>query len=300
MNNILITGADGQLGNAIRRLPALGENINLIFANKKLLDITDFKQCEMFVKSYSISYIINCAAYTAVEQAEVIKDEANNSAYLTNCIGPLNLARLSKSYNTRLIHISTDYVYGNKSTPFQETDKPKPVNYYGKTKLIGENNVINNTENYIILRTGWLYYFLGHNFFNTITNLINTKTSLNIVSDQFGTPTYCGDLAEFILTIINKDLSNKDNNYFNNIYNFSNLGACTWYDFASTINDYSNTNCKINAITTDDYPTLAKRPKYSVLDKSKTINTFDYNIPSWREGLHKCFTEKVKAASEIQ
>lgn len=296
MNNILITGASGQLGQALKNNSINNHSINLIFANKKLLNITDYDQCELFIKNYSLSYIINCAAYTNVDQAEQLKTNKPNKSNIvhnTNATGPKNLAIIADKYDIKLIHISTDYVYKDQHhTPLQEPDPTIPINYYGETKLQGEANITNNLKNYIIIRTGWLYYYLGHNFFNTITNLIKTKQSLNIVSDQFGTPTYCGDLAEFIYNIINKDLANKDNNYFNNIYNFSNLGACSWYDFATTINEYSECNCKINAITTEEYPTPAKRPKYSVLDKSKAINTFDYNIPSWREGLVRCLKQR--------
>lgn len=289
MANILITGADGQLATAIKDNLKNDSASNYIFLNKNQLDITNYDLLSSYLKNHNIDYIINTAAYTNVDLAENEKSQAD----LVNSHGPENLAKLANIYNIKLIHISTDYVYSDyhnriKNTPFTELDTPNPINYYGLSKLNGENNVINNTKNYIIIRTSWLYYYIGNNFYNTILRLANTKSKLDVVSDQMGTPTYCGDLADFILNIIELDIKNPTNNHFTHIYNFSNLGECSWYDFAKNIVDANNIKCLINPITSEQYPTIAKRPNYSVLDKTKILQKINYIIPEWKDGLNKC------------
>lgn len=289
MINILVTGSNGQLATAIKNNKSSSNDVNYLFTNRHDFDITNTKQCEDYLKNHHVSFIINCAAYTQVDQAENDKELANN----INSFAPKNLALLSKKYNIKLIHISTDYVYaGTKNSPYLETDNTVPVNHYGTTKLSGENNIISTFDNYIIIRTGWLYYYIGKNFFNTITNLIQTRDELSIVADQIGSPTYCGDLADFIIYIINQETTNTHYSFFKNIFNFSNMENSTWYDFACAIKRF-NPNlaklpCDIRPISTAQYPTAAKRPLYSVLDKTKAITTFNYSIPSWQEGLTKC------------
>ncbi len=284
MINILITGANGQLGTAIKE--NLTSDFNYIFTDKHELDVANYEQCHDFIKNNKINYIINCAAYTAVDLAETNKE----IAYMANSQGAENLAKIANQYNSKLIHISTDYVYsGNNTKPYTENDATSPVNYYGQTKLAAEQFIIKNTKNYIIIRSGWLYYASGKNFFNTIMHLTKNKNELKIVSDQYGTPTFCGDLANLILNLIKKDLDTPNNDFFGNIYNYSNTGLCTWYDFAVLINQYANNKCNLIPITTPEYPLPAKRPHYSVLDKNKIQRIFNIEIPSWQDGLKRCF-----------
>lgn len=333
MINILITGADGQLGAALKNVvssvqghekmsawssiacaesrsfvEAHGSSVGMadpfnianwsfIFTDKSELDITDYNSSEYYIKNHNIDYIINCAAYTNVDTAETEQDQT----LLVNSQGPKNLAKLTDQYKVKLIHLSTDYVYSGelRATPYKETDSTRPINFYGYSKLLGELNIINNLKKYIIIRTSWLYYFTHKNFFTTIANLAEQKDSLNIVADQIGTPTYCGDLAVFILNIIKLDISNKNNNYFNNIYNFSNIGQISWYEFAKTIVELNHIDCKILPITTEQYPTKASRPKYSVLDKSKALAAFKYNIPGWQDSLKICIEHKKTLVEKI-
>lgn len=297
MKKILITGAGGQLATAIYdKIQEQGINNNkFIFADIDTLDITNYDQCDDFIKTNNIDYLINCAAYTNVDLAELESENAN----AVNSLGPLYLGKLSRKYNFKLIHISTDYVYsGIKTKPYVETDSTVPKNYYGLSKLNGEKNIIANTDNYIIIRTSWLYYKSGHNFFNTMINLFNTRDKLTIVADQHGSPTYCGDLAQAILTI----LESNHNNY-GNIYNFSNLGQTTWYDFAVTIynklksinhNTQTSVSCEITPISSQEYLTAATRPRYSVLDKSKFLADFDFNIPAWQNSLDVCLDKYLE------
>lgn len=295
MIKILITGADGQLATALKRyiIKKDDKHINTFFVNRQSLDISNLDLCQNIIYNYKPNYIINCAAYTNVDGAESDKNQAN----LVNSIGPKNLSVLCAKLNIKLIHISTDYVfpeYSLTNKAYTELDKTNPVNYYGLSKLLGEQNIINSGCQYIIIRAGWLYYYLGKNFFNTIYNLAQQKDNLNIVSDQIGTPTYCGAFANFIFNIIKLDQLNNNNYYFNNIYNFSNMGETNWCEFAKEIIKLFNMNCKINPIPSSEYPTPATRPKFSVLNKSKIVNTFNYTPPSWQESLRECMIEKQK------
>ncbi|MBP9722253.1 MAG: dTDP-4-dehydrorhamnose reductase [Gammaproteobacteria bacterium] len=294
MIKILITGSNGQLATALKHCFQNRhlQNYQPIFVDHQQFDITNYSRCLNFLYNYKIDYIINCAAYTAVDLAESNK----TAAYQVNSIGPGNLAKLAEKFKIKLIHFSTDYVFSeldHANHPYLEDDPTHPINYYGETKLLGDQNIISNLDNYVIIRAGWLYYHLGKNFFNTIHNLAKQKDRLNIVTDQIGTPTYCADLSKFVLYVIDQDLHNlsTSSNYFHNIYNYSNLGECSWYDFACEIVKQSQLNCQVCPITSDKYQTAAMRPKYSVLDKTKIINTFGYNIPTWQEALNQCIKE---------
>ncbi len=278
MKNILITGADGQLGSEIKTIANNFKNNNYFFTDIPELDITDKTAVFEFCKKNKINYIINCAAYTAVDLAETEIELSN----LINSEAPKILAEISKQLKIKIIHISTDYVFdGTNFQPYTEDDKPNPTSQYGKSKLAGEKNILKNPET-IIIRTSWLYSSFGKNFVKTILNLAKQRNELTIISDQIGTPTYAYDLAYTILEII----SNKK--FISGIYNFSNQGVASWYDFAIEIIKIKKINTNIVSILTKDYPTPAKRPFYSILDKTKFINTFNINIPYWRDSLNIC------------
>jgi len=275
--NILITGGNGQLGMEISKLLP-----HAVVTSKKDLDITNEKAVLDFVKSHSIDVIVNCAAYTAVDNAEDDIEQVTK----VNAEAPLYL---SKSGVKKIIHISTDYVFDGKGyKPYNTEDKTNPLSVYGKTKLMGEKAIYENTDIYAILRTSWLYSLNGKNFLKTMRTLGETKESINVVCDQIGTPTFAGDLAEVIVNNIIPQLTKENSG----IYHFSNEGACSWYDFSMEIMDqYRLKNCKVNPILSSDYPTKATRPFYSVLDKSKIKNTFGIEISHWKKGLEKCLNQ---------
>jgi dTDP-4-dehydrorhamnose reductase len=279
MLNILVTGAGGQLGSCIKERKNAYPNYNFIFANQNTFDIT--KADESFFRQNSVNAVINCAAYTAVDAAE--NDEIK--ADLINHIGVLNLARAAKKAGAKFVHISTDYVFdGKHHKPYAETDGVNPLSVYGKTKLAGENALKNCAlKNSIIIRTAWLYSEFGKNFLKTMLNLAETKKSLNVVSDQIGTPTYASDLAGVILNIL--PLVENDETQ---IYHYSNEGAASWYDFAWTIMKEANLSCEIKPINSSEYKTAAQRPFFSLLDKTKIKSEYSINIPHWKESLDKC------------
>ncbi len=289
MQNILVTGADGQLGNEIRNLASNYNNLNFIFTDVNNLDITNINDVEEFFTSQPIDYIINCAAYTAVDKAE----SNYNSANLINVTGVKNLVALSKKYSTKLIHISTDYVFdGTNHKPYVETDATNPDSVYGKTKLEAEKIILNSAINAIIIRTSWLYSSFGNNFVKTMIRLGSERNELNVIFDQIGTPTYAFDLGKAILDIVEQSTQNNIK-FSQGIYHFSNHGVCSWYDFAIEIMKLANINCKINPIESKDYPTPAKRPFYSVLNKSKIQNTFNISIPYWKDSLRQCIKKII-------
>jgi dTDP-4-dehydrorhamnose reductase/dTDP-4-dehydrorhamnose 3,5-epimerase len=271
---ILVTGGNGQLGTILSKyLP------NALFTSSKDLDITNEKDIIDFVKSHNIETIINCAAYTAVDNAE---DNIELSTAV-NANGPLYLAKTG----AKIIHISTDYVFDGKGhKPYSTDDKANPISVYGKTKLAGEKAVSDNANIYVIIRTSWLYSNYGKNFLKTMRSLGKVKESVSVVYDQIGTPTYADDLAEAIIKIIPH--LKKENN---GIYHFTNEGVCSWYDFATEIMEQSNLKCKVCPISSFDYPTKANRPFYSVLDKSKIKKKFGIEISHWKEGLKKCIKQ---------
>ncbi|WP_295940058.1 dTDP-4-dehydrorhamnose reductase [uncultured Alistipes sp.] len=284
MLNILVTGANGQLGNAMRRLGEVSPN-NYIFTDVAELDITDTDTVMHVVKEAGVDVIINCAAYTNVEKAE--EDEA--TAALINCKAVENLAAAARECSATLIHVSTDYVFdGTAHTPYTEQVATSPLGAYGRTKLAGEQAVIDSGCKYLILRTSWLYSEYGNNFLKTMLRLTSEREELNVVFDQIGTPTYAGDLALTIFSVI------EAGRYAGNegIYHFSDEGVCSWYDFAIEIAAAAgNGNCRINPCHTSEFPTKAARPAYSVLDKTKIKNIFEIEIPHWRESMLYCMEQ---------
>lgn len=285
--NILITGANGQLGNEIRRLSVNHENnFRFFFTDISELDITDLQAVESFIKENHIKYIVNCAAYTAVDKAE----DDIELCYKINKNAVINLGIAATNNGAKVIHVSTDYVYDGTSTkPYIETDKVNPQSVYGKSKLDGELGLLNSCPESIIIRTAWLYSIFGNNFVNTMIKYGKERESLNVVADQTGSPTNATDLAQAIIKIL--DYS-EANGFEAGIYHYSNEGITTWYDFALAIHkDAGITSCKVNPITTNQYPTKATRPKYSVLDKSKIKSTFNLSIPEWKDSLNICVKE---------
>ena len=270
----LITGCNGQLGTELKkRLP------DAICADVDTLDITDAAAVEKFVSENNVDLIINCAAYTAVDNAEDNIDLATK----INVDGPRNLARTG----VKIIHISTDYVFdGMGYRPYGEMDETSPISVYGKTKRAGELAVIENADVAIVIRTAWLYSPYGNNFVKTMRRLGTERDMINVVSDQIGTPTYAGDLADAIVQIIPQM---KPEN--SGIYHFTNMGVCSWYDFAVEIMEKSGLKCAVNPIKSSEYPTRAVRPFYSVLDKSKIQNVFNVKIDHWKKGLDKCIEQ---------
>lgn len=280
MFNILITGANGQLGCEIRDI-STQYPFTFFFTCKDQVDITDHTTIESFVHNHNINVIINCAAYTAVDKAEKDYENANK----INHYAVKNLAIIAKKYKIKLIHISTDYVFdGTNYQPYHEKYLTNPLSIYGKTKCDGEQAFQDiNPENSIIIRTSWLYSSHGTNFVKTMLRLGREKASLNVVFDQIGTPTYAKDLAYAILEILPK-LTNINVE----IYHYSNEGVLSWFDFAKEIMKMKNFQCKINPIETIMYPTPAKRPYYSLLNKAKIKQAFNLEIPFWKDSLIKC------------
>lgn len=280
--NILITGANGQLGNEIRRITGNSHN-HYIFTDIAELDITDLDAIRRLAIEQNTNVIVNCAAYTNVDKAEDDCDLAD----LINNKAVKNLAIASKEIDATLIHISTDYVFnGDSCIPYQETCETNPTGVYGKTKLAGELSIQEIGCKYLILRTSWLYSQYGSNFVKTMQRLTSERDILNVVFDQVGTPTYATDLASLIYKIIEEDMYHKQG-----IYHFSNEGVCSWYDFAKKICDLSGNICDIQPCHSDEFPSKVKRPSFSVLDKTKIKETFNIKIPYWEESLAQCIEE---------
>ena len=288
--NILVTGANGQLGCEMRRLGAVSPN-NYIFTDVAELDITNADAVMYVARHYSIDAIVNCAAYTNVDKAE--SDEA--TAELINATAVGNLARAMKEVGGTLFHISTDYVFGSEgNTPRTEEMPLNPLGVYGRTKLHGEQAILESGCKALILRTAWLYSEFGNNFLKTMLRLTAEREQLNVVFDQVGTPTYAGDLALAIFSIIEAGVYEGNEG----IYHFSNEGVCSWYDFAVEIAAVAgNTNCRINPCHSSEFPSPVTRPPYSVLDKTKIKNTFDIDIPHWRESMEYCI-KRIKATNK--
>jgi len=280
MLNVLVTGSNGQLGSEIEEL-SKEYKYNFYFTDRTTLDISNPHAITEFIISNNINTIINCAAYTAVDKAESDAE----MAYTINHLAVKHLAEISKEKNIQLIHISTDYVFNGKNhMPYIETDETNPNGVYGKTKLDGEKAMIEiNPKNSIIIRTSWVYSSYGANFVKTMLRLGKEKESLGVIFDQVGTPTYARDLAQAILEIIPKISSDKVE-----IYNYSNEGVLSWYDFAKEIMQMAKLNCEINPIETKEYPTPAQRPHYSLLNKSKIKKAFNLTIPYYKDSLNEC------------
>ncbi len=271
---ILVTGSNGQLGTCIKDLD--DNKFDIKYASSSDLDITNKQDVKNFFEQQKIDWCINCAAYTAVDNAESDYDKA----YEVNVSGVKNLAESCKEYGVKLVHISTDFVFdGNNNIPYKESDKTNPIGAYGETKLKGEKEVIQIFKEYFIIRTSWLYSEHGSNFLKTMLRLSKDKTQLGVVGDQIGTPTYAKDLAKAIFHIIANDISDYG------IYHYSNNGVASWYDFAKAIFDISNIDIELNNISTVQFPTPAKRPHFSVLDKTKIETTLKLKTPYWRDSL---------------
>jgi dTDP-4-dehydrorhamnose reductase len=278
MMNVLITGANGQLASCIKDRVNQSEKMNFFYTDYQDLDICDLDQLKIFFESKpKMEYCINCAAYTAVDKAETDVDKA----YEINAQGAKNLAIVCREFDVVLIHISTDFVFdGQKNEPYVETDVANPISVYGASKLQGEVEIKQILEKYFILRTSWLYSEHGNNFMKTMLRLPETRDEISVVSDQIGTPTYAGDLAEVILKIV----SLKNTNF--GLYHYSNEGVTSWYDFAKSIFEVSAIEIKLNPIKTVDYPTPAKRPAYSVMDKTKIKRSLKIDIPFWDDHIN--------------
>lgn len=278
---VLVTGASGQLGQAIQFIAKNHSDINFMFCSSSQLDITNKENCLAVFQKIKPDYCINSAAYTAVDKAELEQEKAE----LINVFGARNIAESCEEFDTKLIHISTDFVFdGSNSNPYSENQIPNPKGVYGQTKLDGEKAIQQVFSKYYIIRTSWVYSQFGNNFMKTMLRLASERTDISVVNDQIGTPTNAVDLAEAIVQIIS---NNKQQTIINNygIYNFSNEGQCSWYDFAKIIFEINNISIDLNAISTEQFPTLAQRPKYSVLDKSKIKSTFGITIKTWQESL---------------
>ncbi|AOW21152.1 dTDP-4-dehydrorhamnose reductase [Urechidicola croceus] len=274
MTTVLVTGGNGQLARSIKANEI--ENVQFIYYDASELDIYQISQVQSVFKKNKIDYCINCAAYTAVDAAESNQELAFN----VNTLGAKNLAIACLEYNVVLIHISTDFVFdGGNIKPYTELDIPNPLSFYGKTKLEGEQFIQSIFDNYFIIRTSWLYSEFGNNFMKTMLRLGKEKKSLSIVNDQIGTPTYAVDLAKVILKII----VTKNSKF--GTYHYSNNGETSWFGFAEEIFNQCNNNIELKAIKSEDYPTAAIRPKYSVLNKTKIQQAIEIKIPFWKDSL---------------
>lgn len=282
--NILVTGANGQLGSCLRDVAA-GSTDNYIFTDVAELDITDAAAVRKAVSDNAVNVIVNCAAYTNVDKAE------DNAAFaeLLNATAVRNLAEVAKENDATLIHISTDYVFGKEpyNVPCREDQKGTPTGVYGLTKLHGEQVIAETGVKALIFRTAWLYSEYGRNFVKTMLNLTSTKPELKVVFDQTGTPTYAGDLAHALFDIIeNRRFAGNEG-----VYHYSNEGVCSWYDFTKMIAEYAgNTACDIQPCHSDEFPSKVVRPSYSVLDKTKFKNIFGIKVPYWTDSLRRCIS----------
>lgn len=276
---ILVTGKNGQLGSELNEIKNNYPEIEFLFTGSKELNITDRFNIENTIKKFNPDLVINCAAYTAVDKAEDEPELADT----VNHIAVRNLAEICKSENIRLIHISTDYVFDGKSDiPYKETDETNPINEYGKSKLNGEHAIIKSGVQAIIIRTSWVYSSFGNNFVKTMIRLGKEKDEINVVADQFGSPTYARDLAEVCISI---SLQKEKWQPRTTIFHYSNEGVISWYEFANEIMKLWNLKCKVNPITTDQYPAKVKRPIYSTLNKEKIIKTFKLIPSNWKNSL---------------
>ena len=300
MKTILVTGANGQLGNEMRLVSA-GSKDRYIFTDvvevedleTVMLDITDLEAIRKMVKDNDVKVIVNCAAYTNVDKAE---DDVD-FCMLLNARAPENLAVAANEAGALLVHVSTDYVFGGDpyNTPCREDQKGTPTGVYGLTKLQGEQAIQASGCDYVIIRTAWLYSEFGKNFVKTMLNLTATKPQLNVVFDQTGTPTYAFDLAEVIAVVI-ADYAAVDSEKYpkTGVYHYSNEGVCSWFDFTKMIAEYAgNNDCDIQPCHSDEFPSKVKRPAYSVLDKTKIKNTFGIKIPYWTDSLRKCIKNLI-------
>ena len=280
---VLVTGSSGQLGQSLQFIAPNYPQIDFVFCDSKILDITNFENCEAIFSKFNPGFCINAAAYTAVDKAESEPEKA----FAINVTGAKNLAEVSKKFDTVLLHISTDFVFdGNKKTPYLEQDLPNPTGVYGQTKLDGEKAIQEVWEKHFIVRTSWVYSQFGNNFMKTMLRLASERDTISVVNDQIGTPTNAVDLAEILLKLVTEHSKlNAENLY--GIYNFSNEGQCSWYDFAKKIFEINNISINLLPIPTTSFPTPAKRPSFSVLDKTKIKKVFGIEINNWEISIEK-------------
>ena len=277
--HILVTGANGQLGMELKQLASGNDFFQFTFVSREQLAIDDTTALASFFSTHVFDYCINCAAYTAVDKAESERDAA--MAINARAVG--ELARLCKQHNTRFVHFSTDYVFdGDGKEPYRPEDPTSPVNFYGETKLAGEKAALHQNESSIIIRTSWVYSSFGKNFVKTMIRLMGERESIGVVKDQVGSPTYAADLAGFVLHIIQNNL------WQPGVYHYCNKGIISWYHFADTIKELTGSSCIVNAITTADFPTPAKRPTYSALCTLQTEAVFGEPMKDWKESLQRC------------
>ena len=287
---ILVTGSNGQLGSEIRDIATNYKKADFVFSEFSDLDICSLNQVKKFITNYKINSIINCAAYTDVNKAESDAETAKN----TNTNGVSNLLKILKTVNGKLIQISTDYVFdGKQSLPYKESDSVNPIGVYGKTKRDSELKVINSEVDAIVIRTSWLYSSYGNNFVKTMLRLGLKKDELSVIADQLGTPTYAKDLAKVCLDILCSEKQKKISKN-GKLYHYSNEGMVSWYDFASEILKLGAIKCRILPILSKDYPSKAKRPHYSVLDKTKIKEDFNIKVPHWIDSLNECILKLSK------
>ena len=286
---VLVTGSDGQLGSELKDLTKNYKKLDLFFKDLPNLDICNFNLLQSFINENEINAVINCAAYTDVDKAE----DESIIAKKVNCEGVLNIVNALRTVNGKLIHISTDYVFdGNHYLPYKESDPVSPIGVYGETKRAGELQVFNSDLDSIVIRTSWLYSSYGKNFMKTMLDLGTVKKNLGVINDQVGTPTYARDLAKTCLDILSGDSSlNISKN--GNLYNYSNEGVSSWYDFAISVMELAGKKCKVSPIQTSEYPTAAKRPHFSLLNKSKIKTDFKIEIPHWRDSLKDCINKII-------
>ncbi len=282
---VLVTGSKGQLGSEFSLIASSNEFLSFLFVDKEEVDISNEKKLNDYLSQFKVDYIINCAAYTAVDLAENEQEISKN----VNELAPLFLAKYCKQNKSRLIHISTDYVFDGKSNQqIAETSPTNPLSIYGLTKLAGEKRIQETLSNAYIFRTAWVYSVFGKNFVKTMLSLGSQKDQLNVVVDQVGTPTCARDLASAILRVI-KNI--EEGNDVPGVYHYSNEGVTSWYDFAVAIFELAGIECRVNPIPSAAYPTPAVRPAFSVLDKTKIKQTFKIDIPHWRVSLSKTIIE---------
>ena len=286
---VLITGKNGQLGKSIKKVVSQYKQGNeFIFVGRNELDLSDERDINTYFISHNFDVIINCAAYTAVDRAE----SEFNLADKINRIAVKQLAAIANNQGAKLIHISTDFIFDGKSDkPYIESDNTNPVNNYGKTKLAGESELIKiMPNNAVIIRTGWVYSEFRNNFVDTMLRLGTSRDNLKVINDQIGSPTYASDIAGAIVSIIYSE-NLLQNTFPTQIYHYTNLGQCSWYEFAKAIFLSSTIRCVVSPIPTEEYPLPAKRPKFSVLNKDKIIKTFNLDIPKWEESLKQCIQQ---------
>ena len=279
MKTILITGSKGQLGNEMQQVAVSYPQFNYIYTDVDELDICDKAALDAFVKANSVNFIVNCAAYTAVDKAE---DDVE-LCYKINSDAVRNIGEVAASNGIKVVHVSTDYVFdGTNHIPYTEIQEVSPATVYGKSKLAGELALLESCKDSVIIRTAWLYSSFGNNFVKTMMKLGTERDSLNVVFDQVGSPTYAADLAEAIMKVVSAE------NFVAGIYHFSDEGVCSWYDFTKTIHKIAGISCNVQPIESKDFPARTPRPHYSVLNKAKIKSTYGITIPHWEESLEKC------------